>query len=83
MPKAPAIRTAERDIPATNEIQLFFHCAKCIRELPHGMSPQEYSRTQAGFTKLGIQVWCDRHDANVIHVDFEGIQHPANLARTE
>lgn len=72
-----------RVIPNTNEIGAFMHCALCLEELPDDMSPMEWSQTQAGFTPLGIQVWCNRHDCNVLHVDFEGIKHPANTTRTK
>jgi hypothetical protein len=33
---------------------------------------QDYTKLDVGFTNTGIQVWCRRHDANVVHVDFEG-----------
>lgn len=56
------------------EIQSFFHCSLCVA----GGNPSDL---EAGFTPLGIQVWCRRHDANILHVDFEGLQHPANTTR--
>ena len=59
------------------KIELFFHCALCIEELPEGMSAQEYSITESGWTRQGFQVWCWRHNANVVHIDFEGGKHPA------
>lgn len=58
-----------------SEIQSFFHCALCMKELPDGMSPQEYSYTESGWTEQGFQVWCQRHNANIIHMDFEGHKH--------
>ena len=63
----------------TNQIQLYLNCGMCAKELPPGESPQTYAHTQAGWTKHGIQVWCVRHDMNIIHIDFEGQQHPADL----
>jgi len=60
-----------------NEIGAYLHCKKCLEEIPDGVSPMEWSRTQAGWTAKGIQVWCNRHDLNVIHMDFEGTKHPA------
>jgi hypothetical protein len=69
----------ERKIPATNEIQLFIHCKKCLEELPEGKSPREYAELEAGFTPLGVQIWCKRHEVNVVHIDFEKQKHPANL----
>jgi hypothetical protein len=69
----------QRDIPNTNEIVAYHHCAKCLEELPGGTSPQEYVRYQSGWTKLGLQVWCNRHNMNIMHIDFQGQQHPANM----
>ena len=59
-------------------IQLYLHCGKCLSELPCGVSPEEYSNTQTGWTKQGLQVWCNRHDCNVVHIDFEGHKHRAD-----
>ena len=58
-----------------NEIEVFFHCKECMRELPNGQSPQDYQRIQAGWTTKGLQVWCNRHDLNIVHIDFEGVKH--------
>lgn len=74
-------RKIERDIPATNEIKMFFHCTKCLENKPAGVSPQEWVRLEAGWTPLGFQVWCVRHGVNIIHVDFQGQKHPANTRR--
>jgi hypothetical protein len=71
----------DRPIPPSNEITTFFHCKRCLEELPAGTSPREWVRMEAGFTQLGIQVWCVRHEANILHVDFEGKKHPANTHR--
>lgn len=65
------------------EIKFFLHCKLCIQELNSlddktKLSPKEYSLTQTGYTKKGIQVWCNRHDCNIIHMDFEGVKHLAN-----
>jgi len=68
-------------IPVTNEIKMFFHCRRCISELPDGMAPREWVRLEAGWTRQGFQVWCIRHEINIIHMDFEGAQHPANTTR--
>lgn len=72
----------DRPIPNTNEIVAFLHCKRCLDEMPDwapdGTSPREWAQIEVGWTKLGIQVWCRRHEANILHVDFEGRQHPAN-----
>jgi hypothetical protein len=66
---------------ARNEIEMYLHCRECLEQarikgIPE--SPERYSRISAGFTKRGIQIWCHRHDLNILHMDFEGVQHPAN-----
>ena len=75
------MKTIVREIPNTNEIEMFFHCAKCLEEIPGGVSPEEFQNVQIGFTRLGIQIWCKRHDCNVAHIDFQGEKHPANLEK--
>jgi hypothetical protein len=64
----------------SNELGIvsYFHCGKCLNEKPDEMSPRDFQKIQAGFTKEGIQIWCLRHECNILHVDFEGITHPAN-----
>lgn len=66
-------------IPVNNGIRMFFHCSACINERPKGVAPREWSQLEVGFTARGIQVWCKRCELNIIHVDFEGFQHPANM----
>lgn len=63
-----------------NCINLYFHCAECLKEVPEGVAPKEYQKIQAGSTDRGVQVWCLRHDLNIIHIDFEGQVHPANTS---
>jgi hypothetical protein len=65
----------------TNEIISFFHCGNCLKDLPAGMSLREWASLEAGFTPLGVQVWCKRCEANIVHIDFESQQHPAHTAR--
>lgn len=64
-------------------ISHYIHCAKCddeealqvLRE--EGiMSYLDYQQVEVGFTDVGIQVWCKRHNHNIIHFDFEGMSHP-------
>lgn len=62
-----------------NSISTYLHCGKCLEELPVGVSPRDYQRIQVGFTEVGLQVWCVRHDMNVAHIHFQGAKHPANL----
>lgn len=67
------------EIPTTNEIFSFFHCRQCLEQKPAGVSPRDWAQIEAGFTPLGVQVWCKRHEINIVHIDFEGCTHPANL----
>ena len=65
-------------ISNTREIGGFLHCGLCLKEKASSVSAKEYARLEVGWTKAGLQVWCVRHDVNVIHLDFEGQKHPAN-----
>lgn len=77
MPEVNAI-----DLP--NQIDMFVHCSKCVKELTDmakltkdkkpPVSPREYIRVEVGQTPHGLQVWCIRHELNVIHLDFTGEQ---------
>ena len=55
-----------------NKIVSFIHCKKCLEEKPPGISPREYVQLEVGFTKPGLQVWCKRHEVNVMDIDFAG-----------
>jgi len=68
-------------IPATNQIGLYLHCGVCLNERPAHTSPRDWAQLEVGWTKQGLQVWCKRHNCNVLHVDFEGCKHPANVNR--
>ena len=50
-------------------------CAKCESEFRvdkrNHLSLQDYVKIDVGFTKIGIQIWCQRHDINICHVDFD------------
>ena len=78
-----------RDISNANSIVTYLLCALCVEEwkanraIRTKMSPAEYSRIGVGYSELGIQVWCYRHECNILHMDFEGRRHPANTTRQE
>jgi len=55
-----------------NKIVAFMHCGKCLNEMPSGVSPKTWAQLEVGWTKLGLQVWCKRHDLNVMNLDFLG-----------
>ncbi len=60
-----------------NEILMFLHCKRCRANIPPGMSASDYQDVEVGWTEIGLQVWCKRHDENIVHIDFEGHNHPA------
>lgn len=73
---------AEDGMPTANlAVDGFVHCGMCLRDLDEGRargeSPCSYARLNVGFTEIGLQVWCVRHDVNVLHIDFQGHRHPA------
>jgi len=73
----------EKKVSNNNAIEMYLHCNKCLSEINDtGMkiTPKDYAKISIGFTDVGIQLWCDRHDCNVAHIDFEGHQHPANTS---
>ena len=69
------------ELPNTLAIEAFLHCALCLEERPPDRSPRDWQQLEIGWTAVGLQVWCRRHECNVVHIDFEGCQHPANLTR--
>ena len=70
-----------RDITNDLSIHAYQHCKRCMEEMPAGISPQEWAQLEMGWTLIGFQVWCKRHNCNVAHVDFQGMTHPANCSR--
>lgn len=54
-----------------SKIKRFIHCKKCVEEKTDDtQSYMEYSKLSVGYTDDGIQVWCERHNENVTHFDF-------------
>jgi hypothetical protein len=72
------------DIPTHDGIMGFVHCKTCLDErasspsLSAKFTPGEYARLNVGFTKEGLQIWCVRHEKNVMHIHFQGHEHPWN-----
>ncbi len=58
--------------PDTKQIGSYVHCQLCLEEIPANVAPMEWSQLEVGFTQWGLQVWCRRHECNVMHMDFEG-----------
>ncbi len=67
-------RTGESD--PREHINTYIRCPKCQEDIFRRagsevtISPREYGRMECGFTRDGFQVWCLRHDMNIIHIDF-------------
>ena len=68
-----------KKITADNQIQMFLHCRKCLKEwdMTLGISPRDFARIEFGWTPFGIQAWCFRHEENILHIDFGGMKHKA------
>lgn len=61
-----------------NDIQLFFHCGRCLDDKPANTSPREWAALEVGWTQKGLQVWCKRHEINVAAIDFRGAKVAVN-----
>lgn len=70
-------------LSSQNEIESFIHCPSCIRDRPSDVTMRNYARFELGWTETGIQVWCPRHEVNVINIDFQGCKHPSNTKAEE
>ena len=59
-----------------NKIKEPIVCVKCSNEFLSGQtdskSLQEYSKIDVGFTERGLQIWCQRHQLNICHINFDG-----------
>lgn len=69
-----AAARAKKALPPSqqNEIEMFFHCIHCLTEKPADQSPREWCHNEVDWTPKGFQVWCVRHERNVVNVDFLG-----------
>jgi hypothetical protein len=47
---------------------------RCMFELPRGKSPALWARLSVGVLPDGLQVWCERHDAEVVRIDFAQLE---------
>lgn len=59
--------STEKDKKIANGIDLYFHCSKCL-------SSGKKDKIAVGWTKKGIQVWCDSCNSNVLALDFGGLK---------
>lgn len=71
------------DIPNSKQIHTYFYCSQCLNEaVAKGEAPLDYQRIAFGLTPMGLQLWCCRHNMNVMHVDFGGRDMRANVTAT-
>ncbi len=58
-------------------------CVKCADEFSNSStdykSLQSYSNLDVGYTDLGLQIWCRRHEVNVCHLKFGDKQPEADF----
>lgn len=60
------------------DIVSYIHCRECMfdwSQTDKSISPAEFQDNEVGFTSTGIQVWCRRHDKNVICVDVDMVSN--------
>jgi hypothetical protein len=68
-------------------ITAYLRCSQCDDDIFRRSSstivpsPREYGRMECGFTRDGFQVWCLRHDINIIHIDFDGEDVTVDITR--
>lgn len=85
MSETPSLPTLPMEALSLSITQ-YVVCAKCADELATLEPPQslqEYGTMDVGFTDFGVQVWCRRHKANIVHIDFQGQKLPADFRRLE
>jgi hypothetical protein len=70
--KVISLLNGKKPIPVTKAIRDYLHCGKCCDSIPAGQAMKDYERLSIGLTSEGLQVWCERHNVNVIHFDFRG-----------
>ena len=70
-----------------NNIKEPIVCETCFKEYTTIQNPdialRDYIRVDVGFTQIGIQIWWQRHNRNVCHIDFEGNRHAADFRSME
>ena len=55
-----------------NRIFSFYHCRKCLEEKGNYISALYYASFEFGATEKGFQLWCTRHEENVLALDLLG-----------
>tara|TARA_B100000965_G_C19024498_1_gene512507 strand:+ start:252 stop:506 length:255 start_codon:yes stop_codon:yes gene_type:complete len=66
-----------------NNINQPIICADCEKEFFATQDPkkslQDFTKVDVGLTDFGVQIWCQRHQKNICHFDFEGIRIKADF----
>ena len=66
-----------------NNIKEPIVCETCLKEYQNLHNPditlRDYVKMDVGFTPIGIQVWCQRHEKNICHIDFGGKRPSADF----
>lgn len=74
--------TVDGDSRIPNEIKGFYHCKKCIEEATKiaaragSASPRHYAKLEFGVTKSGFQLFCVRHEINVMKIEISLEESP-------
>ena len=55
-----------------NKIFSFYHSKKCLEEKGDYISARDYASFEFGATEKGFQLWCTRHEENVLALDLLG-----------
>ena len=59
-----------------NNITAHVVCQSCLQEYQNIINPsfalRDFIAIDVGFTEIGIQIWCRKHDKNICHIDFDG-----------
>ena len=59
-----------------NNITEHVVCQSCLQEYQNIINPsfalRDFIAIDVGFTEIGIQIWCRKHDKNICHIDFDG-----------
>ena len=51
-----------------NKIKMYLHCKKCLNT----ETMKDEAILAVGWTKKGLQVWCENCNQNVMALDFKG-----------
>ena len=60
----------DQNIPVSQQGAAYLQCKLCLAELPDGISPSDFARQEVALTDVGIQVWCKRHECNIVQISF-------------